>query len=83
MKTCSECGASASDYAKFCQKCGSNFYIKCPECGHELEKTALFCDSCGAKCQQEDDWDIEDTSLPEKILGTIGEVVLTLFMLDE
>ena len=81
MKTCSECGAEADNYAKFCKKCGSNFYIECPNCGRELEKTALFCDSCGAKCQQDEDkW--ENASLPEKILGGALEVVATLFLLD-
>lgn len=84
MKICSECGAEASTYAKFCKSCGSNFYIECPKCGRELEKTATFCESCGAKCQKDDDdkfW--ESASLPEKVLCTVGELATLLFLFDD
>ncbi len=89
MKICSECGAEAGNYDKFCTKCGSNFYITCSECGTQLDKSATFCSECGTRCQADDDVDFDTDidfdmeSLPETILSVAGQALLTLFMLDD
>ena len=49
--TCSNCGASVSASAKFCQECGQKIAKKafCVECGAEVSSSAKFCPSCGTK----------------------------------
>ena len=50
-KTCSACGASVSNKAKFCPECGQKLNVKsfCTECGEEVSSDAKFCPSCGTK----------------------------------
>ncbi len=50
-KTCSSCGATIDNNAKFCSECGAKQNAKtfCTECGAEIDGGAKFCSSCGKK----------------------------------
>jgi class 3 adenylate cyclase len=47
VKTCSTCGTTNPDTARFCQSCGSSLVPACPVCGAEPPKGGRFCPSCG------------------------------------
>lgn len=46
---CKTCGATISDKAKACPKCGAPLEMKipCTECGMLIPQSAVFCPSCG------------------------------------
>ena len=50
-KTCSACGASVPEDAKFCSRCGASLEAKrfCCGCGLQLQPGARFCQRCGRK----------------------------------
>ncbi len=45
---CPACGASVSESARFCPKCGGSLTAACSRCGARVTAGASFCDSCGA-----------------------------------
>lgn len=50
--TCSKCGASMKQDAKFCPECGAKAVSvdkqECPKCGAVISSKAKFCPECGA-----------------------------------
>jgi class 3 adenylate cyclase len=46
--SCSNCGTSNADGARFCSQCGTSLAVACPSCGTEASPDARFCSSCGA-----------------------------------
>jgi class 3 adenylate cyclase/tetratricopeptide (TPR) repeat protein len=48
MASCSTCGASVADDARFCPECGSSLSVACPRCNASVDPGARFCASCGA-----------------------------------
>lgn len=50
-KKCPHCGGNISRDAKFCKKCGYQFYKECPKCKKMLRSGAKFCDECGASLE--------------------------------
>ena len=49
MVTCSACGTSQVDGARFCHECGSSLAApQCGSCGQPLVGGAKFCSSCGS-----------------------------------
>lgn len=56
QKTCSKCGAAATETAKFCRSCGSALdaakepspgAVECASCGAHVQSSAAFCRHCG------------------------------------
>jgi class 3 adenylate cyclase/predicted ATPase len=45
---CPNCGADASELAKFCNQCGSALALSCPSCGNSEAPGSKFCGKCGA-----------------------------------
>lgn len=50
-KKCPQCGGNISRNAKFCKKCGYQFFKECPQCKKMLRSGARFCDECGAQIE--------------------------------
>jgi hypothetical protein len=53
MKFCHQCGAGASRFQRFCQRCGKEFpVVHCSAC--KLRNTAdnRFCESCGTRLSE-------------------------------
>ncbi len=50
-KTCSKCGASVADSAKFCPSCGEKLAAECacPKCGAKVPAGSKFCPECGER----------------------------------
>ena len=46
--TCSSCGGSNPQGAKFCNSCGTALVATCARCGHQNPPTSSFCNECGA-----------------------------------
>lgn len=70
---CEFCGASISDSAKFCPKCGKrqrpdpgSVTLRCPDCGTENEPDAIFCENCGKKLNEEPGLIPDGTSIAER-----------------
>lgn len=58
-RSCQKCGASLSEGAVFCAKCGEKVTVeipddlrKCPQCGTPIKNDAKFCVKCGANISQ-------------------------------
>ncbi|HSN55361.1 MAG TPA: zinc-ribbon domain-containing protein, partial [Candidatus Sulfomarinibacteraceae bacterium] len=47
--TCTNCGASNPNEAKFCIECGSPVSAACPSCGTPVVAGASFCLECGTR----------------------------------
>ncbi|MGN6797021.1 MAG: adenylate/guanylate cyclase domain-containing protein, partial [Gaiellaceae bacterium] len=47
MASCSACGHSNADGAKFCAQCGSSLALACPACGSPYASGDKFCSECG------------------------------------
>lgn len=47
MGSCSACGASVADDARFCPECGAALRATCPRCSAPVTLGARFCASCG------------------------------------
>ena len=60
---CSNCGATISDSASFCTRCGAKIekvgkkveQSVCPNCGETLRKGASFCVKCGTPIQKQNE----------------------------
>lgn len=49
--TCSACGHSNDDLARFCDQCGAVLSKDCPSCGERNDGDAKFCDGCGNRLE--------------------------------
>ena len=47
MTACPSCGATTTDGARFCPRCGAGLATACAGCGASLPEGAAFCASCG------------------------------------
>ena len=47
MESCTTCGHSNIDGAKFCAQCGSSLALACPACGSPYASGDKFCSECG------------------------------------
>ena len=73
---CKFCGASISDSANYCPKCGKKqkpdpepVMLRCPDCGTENEPGSNFCENCGKKLNEEPALLPDKTSIPDGLLA--------------
>lgn len=84
--TCSKCGTTLPQNAKFCGHCGKKVQeepLHCTNCGAEAKQGEKFCTTCGEPLHKEEDSSEEENkSAPKKInFAKLGIFLLILLLI--
>ena len=68
LMTCKKCGFQITEFAKFCQECGSSITNECANCGTQLQAGDNFCTECATPSSAARDQAVRK-KLPIRLLG--------------